>query len=76
MFRVDLTYFKETTGKYYSSSFYISQKDHLWEIFDEVEDMWKRRRLPGLMHDHSPFITLVSVPDHRHNHPYLVGVGG
>ena len=73
MYKVNLTYFKQS-GKYYSQGGYNSQKEDLQDIFDEAEDMWNRRRLPGLMEDHSPFITLIEVPDHPHDHPHLVGV--
>ena len=76
MYKVSLTYFKETTGKCYSSGVYTSHKEDLWEIFNEVDKMWHERRLPGLMMNHSPFITLVNVPDHPHDHPRLIGVGG
>jgi hypothetical protein len=70
-YRVYLTYFRPN-GKYECEGSYHSAKEELWEIFDEVEDLLRISRLPGLIEDHSDFIVLVEVPEHKHNHPHLV----
>lgn len=69
--RVKLTYFKEH-GKYYTEAEYSTERAYLFEIWAEVELMSRTRGLPGLVKDHSPFIVLVDVPEHPHNHPHLV----
>lgn len=71
---VKLTYFK-LSGKYYSEGHYVTHKEHLFEIWDEVRGMQRTKNLPGLMHGHSEFVVLVNVPEHRHRHPYLILVG-
>lgn len=67
--KVELTYFKQT-GKYYSDSEYESNKQDLWEIWDEVRELAKYKRLPGIFG--SEFYILVKVPTHEHNHPRLI----
>lgn len=69
--RVELTYFK-TNGKYYSSGDYKTKKQHLWEIWEEVREMQKEKKLPGLVDGHSEFHITIDVPEHPHNHPHLV----
>jgi len=76
MYKVKLTYFKEG-GKYYSEGEYETQIEPLYEIFDEVREMHRRRQLPGLMVGHSDFTTLIEVPDHPNDHPRLIRtIGG
>jgi len=69
--KVNLIYFKQT-GKYYSEGDYETEKEHLFEIFDEVRKKLRRRILPGLIQGHSNFIVSVDVPDHPHRHPKLI----
>ncbi len=71
MCTVKLTYFKPS-GKYYSDGEYESNKEDLWEIWNEVEQKRESGHLPGLIEGHSPFIVSVDVPDHPHNHPHLI----
>lgn len=73
MYKVELTYF-QASGKYYTDGEYESSCEYLFDIWDEVAKMRDERRLPGLRLDHSPFIVLVNVPDHPHDHPHLIGV--
>nr|MBW0155835.1 hypothetical protein [Candidatus Methylopumilus sp.] len=40
-------YFKRS-GKYYTDGSYYSEKEWMHHIFDEVDDMKKNLRLPGL----------------------------
>lgn len=68
---VELTYFK-ISGKYYSTGSYMTNKEHLFEIWNEVEKMLSAKRLPGLMVGHSPYHILVDVPEHPHRHPHLI----
>jgi len=67
---VKLIYFKDT-GKYYSDGSYLSQRIHLWEIWDEVDQMFKKKKRPGLVDGNNEFYTLIEVPDHPYNHPRL-----
>lgn len=45
--RVELTYFKNS-GKYYISGFYFSDKEHMFEIFEEVKEKKNNKTLPDL----------------------------
>lgn len=79
--KVELTYFKPN-GKYYSSGSYETKLPGIgtenvpgmWQIWDEVLGFWTGKCLPDLIIGHSPFIVLVNVPSHPHNHPHLIGV--
>jgi len=70
-FLVELTYFKET-GKYYTSGSYFSKKEFLQEIKEEVLEMIKAGKLPGLTQGSSEFIIHISVPEHLDNFPQLI----
>ena len=72
-YEVKLTYFRER-GKYYSDGSYTSEKEHLFEIFEEVENMAKDKKLPDLLEGCSEFHVLIDVPTHKYNHPHLVVV--
>lgn len=73
--KVILTYFR-LNGKYYADGEYDTDVVHLFQIFEQVDRLRRERKLPGLKAGHSPFIVLVDVPDHEHNHPALLGVPG
>lgn len=68
---VKLTYFKPS-GKYYSNGEYETTKEHMFDIFDEVNDLLTNKKLPGLVEGHSLFNVLIDVPRHPNNHPHLV----
>lgn len=68
---VNLTYFNEN-GKFKYDGTYRTTKQHMYQIFDEVRQMLRERRLPGLIENHSPFIVHVDAPDNEHNYPGLV----
>jgi len=68
---VELTYFKRN-GTYYVTSHYISKKEILSDIWDEVEELKEQKKLPGLHENHSDFHVLVFVPKHLNNHPHLI----
>lgn len=70
MYKVNLTYFKHN-GSFYSGGEYTSDKEFLFEIFDEVREMERCYELPGLRgNDH--WLVLVDVPDHPDRHPHLI----
>jgi hypothetical protein len=69
--RVKLTYFKGT-GKYYDASYYDSDLEQLFEIWDEVREMSGGGCLPGLVLGATEFHVLIEVPEHPHNHPRLI----
>lgn len=63
--KVKLTYFKQS-GKYYCHEEYETQRENLWEIWEEVEGS------PELMKSKGRFYVLVGVPDHPYDHPHLI----
>lgn len=73
-YTVNVTWFRQS-GKYYTSGEYITQKVHLFEIFNEVRDMARRGIRPGLR-DCEPgqnqYIGHMEVPGHDHDHPCLI----
>lgn len=69
--KVQLTYFKDT-GKYYGEGEYETEKEHLYEIWDEVREMVKQGTRPGLIEGCHEFCTLVNVAGHIHEHPRLI----
>jgi len=71
---VKLTYFKPS-GKYYSEVSYVSKKDSLGDIWDEVKQRRTAKLLWGLVSGHSEFHVLIDVPNHPHRHPRLILVG-
>lgn len=71
---VNLTYFKDT-GKYYSSGSFKTTHKPLYMIFEEVINMMKLGKRPGLIDGNSGFHVLIEVPEHENNHPrLLIGV--
>lgn len=68
---VKLIYFK-SSGRYYSEGSYMTNKENLGEIWEEVRGMQRTKNLPGLMAGHSEFHVSVDVPDHPHRHPHLI----
>lgn len=69
--KVKLQYFKPS-GKYYSSGEYETQLVHMFDIFEEVKEMTKCKKLPGLCEYHSDVIVHVTVPENQNNYPGLV----
>ena len=70
--KVELTYFSPTSGKYYASGEYETNRLHMHEVFDEVAELVRHRQLPGLVQGHGNWIVSISVPRHPNNHPHLV----
>lgn len=71
MFYVKLVYFK-SNGKFYSSASYVSERGHLFEIWEEVSEFQKEGKLPGLVDGARMPLIHVKVPMHPHSHPHLV----
>jgi len=61
-------------GKFYHEATYVSKKEHLHEIWNEVEHMMKTGTLPGLHQggNHKNYVILIDVPDHPHAHPHII----
>ena len=71
MREVKLVYYRYG-GKFATEGSYETNKEHLFEIHEEVRGMLEARKLPGLIKGHSLYLVSVEVPDHPHNHPRLV----
>lgn len=71
MYTVKLTYFK-VTGKYNTDGEYRSGCEQLYQIWDEVQQFVRERKLPGLVDGAVPDYILIRVPDHPHDHPRLI----
>lgn len=68
--KVNLTYFK-ASGKYYAGGEYETNKEHMFEIFDEVKDMKRSGKpLPGLIGSWKGPI-LIDAVGHPMNYPGL-----
>ena len=68
-YKVELTYFKKN-GKYYSFGSYKTNKDNLYDIWDEVKDMKLKSKLPGIYGNE--WIISIDIPNHEYNHPHLI----
>jgi hypothetical protein len=68
--QVNLVYFKDS-GKFYSERSYESKKTQVWQVFEEVQQMYNEKRLPGLV-EGAQFITLIDYIDHKDSHPHLI----
>lgn len=72
--KVKLNYFKKT-GKWYSEGEYETQltpENGLYEVWDEVEEMFRKGKRPGLIDGAQEFHVLIRVPDHPHDHPTMI----
>jgi hypothetical protein len=67
---VHLTYFRKN-GKYYTDGKYVSYKQHLFEIWEEIGNLKDTGKLPGLSEGTKEFHILIEVPNHPHAHPTL-----
>ena len=68
---VKIDYFKKS-GKYYSSGDYMSNELQLYQIWQELQDMFAKGKRPGLVDGKLEFYAVITVPDHPHNHPHLI----
>lgn len=69
--KVKLTYFKPS-GKYYSEGEYETQKQHVFEIFEEVRARSNDGQHPGLMPGMKTFTILVDPVGHPQGYPALI----
>ena len=70
-YRVQLTYFKPS-GKYYSTGDYDTDREWMFEIFEEVRELRDAGNLPHLVKGSKEFHILVEVPGHPHAYPALI----
>ncbi|HEX9987061.1 MAG TPA: hypothetical protein VGE45_01080 [Chloroflexia bacterium] len=68
---VELIYFK-SSGKYYSEGQYETNREHMFQIFDEVKEMRDQGKLPGLRDGSRGYHILVTVPEHPQEYPGLI----
>ena len=72
MYKVQLTYFRPT-GKFLATAEMIVAMDDLVEIWEEVDDVRRLGRLPGLRPGAGrDLLIVVDVPDHPQRVPHLV----
>jgi hypothetical protein len=70
--KVKLTYFKES-GKYYSNGEYETKQQMMYDVYEEVRQMQKDGKLPGLVDGGGKeFTVLVEIPDHPCGCPQLI----
>ena len=70
--RVQLTYFRPT-GKFLWTADATVDRDEMVEIWEEVDDLRRLGRLPGLRPGAGrDLLIVVDVPDHPHRVPHLV----
>ena len=73
-FAVKLSYFKPC-GKFYTSGYYFTEKQHIFEVSDEVHEMLQAGVNPGLTPGavgRNEFITQITVTNHPGRFPVLV----
>lgn len=73
-FKVELQYFKKS-GKFYSEGDYVSEKEDMYHIFDEVRGMLEDGRLPGLADGCREFHIYINAVDHPNRYPGMVFTG-
>lgn len=70
---IQLTYFKES-GKYYSEGSYVTEKELVYDIIDEIKKM---PNLPGVLFSYSTTDLgyIVGSYNHPHfGHPFLINM--
>ena len=68
---VELTYFNEN-GKFKYTGHYDSNKKEIFEIWNEVQEMFDKNIRPGLVDGPQGYYVLVNVPGHPNEHPHLI----
>ena len=74
MFAVQLSYFKPC-GKFYTSGYYFTNKQHIFEVQEEVYEMLRAGVNPGLTPGavgRNEFITKITVTNHPERYHILV----
>lgn len=70
-FIIKLTYFR-LSGKYEAHAKWVTTKLNMFEIFDEIKDMMKKKILPSLVIGHSDYIVHVNASRHPKGYPALL----
>ncbi len=68
-YKIKLTYFKQT-GKYYSEGSYLTEKEQMFEISDEIKKMKNENKLPEI--SGSEWIIYVDADNHPNGYPLLI----
>ena len=72
--KVKLTYFKLSSGKFYSDGELEIADDEnipMFLIHQKVATLIRQKRLPGLVSGHSDYIVSVDASEHPNNYPKL-----
>ena len=69
--KVDLTYFKPS-GKFYSSGTYVSNKEHMFEVFEEVRAKQIAGTLPDLVPNGGSQFIIHVTSDSDNSYPALI----
>ena len=70
--KVKLTYFKES-GKYYTDETYETDKEMMNDVYDEVRQMQRDGKLPGLVEGGGKeFTILITSEGVKHDVPQLI----
>ena len=71
-YKVQLTYFRQT-GKFLTTAETVLAHDEIVEIWEEIDDMRRLGRLPGLRPSAGrDLFIIVDVPDHPQRVPHMV----
>jgi hypothetical protein len=68
--KVNLIYFTDN-GCFHSEAMYESEKEQVWEVFEQVQRLYNEGCLPGLI-DGLRLITLVDQVEHKDSHAHLI----
>jgi hypothetical protein len=69
--KVVIVYFKQS-GKYYTSGDYETQREHIFQIADEVRAKFAAGDYPGLVGPCPEYHASVHVPEHPYDVPFLI----
>jgi len=67
-YTIKVTYFKPS-GKFYAEGEYETFLDHMFEVFEEFEEMLKKGVRPGLVNGHSNFTAVLDCDNHPFGYP-------
>ncbi len=68
---IKLTYFKRS-GKYYTEGSYYSEKEYMYQIFEEVAELKENLQLPGLSSGDWEGIIHIYSDTHPNAYPGLI----
>lgn len=67
-YRIKVLYFKPY-GKFYSSGEYWTDKQHMYQVFEEFEAMLAAGKRPGLVDGHDGFTAVLDCSGHPMGYP-------